>query len=102
MNRTTWEAGSTAYGVSDVSVTTTNPFNRCSASRRTASSASESIFTTGNFSSRSSARTPTQYVRGTLSVTRIGVRDLSASCEAADCALSQNEVAQPQISERND
>src|SRR3984957_213628 len=102
MNRTTCEAGSTAYGASEVSVTTTRPLSRCSASRRTASSAFESIFTTGNFSSRSSARTPTQYVRRTLSVTRRGLGISQASCKASARPLSQNEIAQPQIADGND
>src|ERR1700721_1942564 len=101
MKRATWEAGSTANGASDVSVTTTSPFSRCSASRRTASSASESIFTTGNFSSRSSARTPTQYVCRALSVTETGVSDLSGFARAGR-ALTQNEIAQPQIADGND
>src|ERR1700733_12435282 len=101
MNRTTLEAGSTAYGVSDESVTTTSPFSRCSASRRTASSASESIFTTGNFSSRSSARTPTQYVCWELSVVGIGVSDLSGFVRGGR-ALTQHEVAQPEITDGDD
>src|ERR1700722_11455490 len=108
MNRTTWEAGSTAYGVSDVLVTTTSPFSRCSASKRTASSAFESIFTTGNFSSRSFARTPSQYFPLRAPVIRFGVGVLSRlradwlrSRPAADGRLAQHEVAQPQISDGN-
>ncbi len=48
MNRTTCEAGSTAYGLPDESVTTI-PGSRCSASMRAASSALESTVTTGKF-----------------------------------------------------
>src|SRR5271169_5523367 len=108
MNRTTWEAGSTAYGASDVSVTTTSPFSRCSASKRTASSAFESIFTTGNFSSRSFARTPSQYLPRGLPALRFGVgvssrlgADSLRSRAAADGRLAQHEVAQPQITDGN-
>src|SRR5271169_1904941 len=55
MNRTTWEAGSTANGFPELSVTTI-PGRRCSASRRAAASASESAVTTGKSSASSAAR----------------------------------------------
>ena len=54
INRTTCEAGSTAYGRPAESVTTI-PGNRCSASNRAASRAPESMLTTGNSSAISSA-----------------------------------------------
>ena len=54
MNRTTCEAGSTAYGLPAESVTTM-PGRRCSASKRAASRAPESMLTTGKSSAMSSA-----------------------------------------------
>ncbi len=48
MKRTTWEAGRTAYGSPEESVTTI-PGSRYSAIMRAASSALESTDTTGNF-----------------------------------------------------
>src|SRR5580704_10736351 len=108
MNRTTCEAASTAYGASEVSVTTTRPLSRCSASKRTASSAFESIFTTGNFSSRSFARTPPQYFPRRAPVIRFGVgvllrlrADWLRSRPVADRRLAQHEVAHPQIADGN-
>src|ERR1700733_5291029 len=91
MNRRIANAGSTAYGFPEVSVTR-SPGRPCSAILRAASTASESMGTMGNFSSRSSARTRTPYLAK-------GFGDRSAAVFRTRIASTKCEVAHPQITD---
>src|SRR5271165_1716880 len=91
MNRSIANAGSTAYGLPEVSVTR-SPGRLCSAILRAASTASESMGTMGNFSSRSSARTRTPYFAKCLG-------DHDVPVLPTRVGLTEGEVAHPQITD---
>src|ERR1700730_7572325 len=91
MNLSSANAGSTAYGFPEVSVTR-SPGRPCSAILWAASTASESMGTMGNFSSRSSARTRTPYF--SESSGDQGVAEFPDSVR-----LTKGEVTHPQITD---